>query len=332
MLASYGVRSLGQVGRDVGKILSSWRGAEGFDLDLTSAGLLRPDLSLAAYAGRIPSDGRAPIYNLFDRTGGGQTMQTRVTRRRMRDYRGGRLSYDDHDGTDFVCPPGTPLVAAAPGTLVAVRDNWIGGGLSAMIDHGRGVVTQYSHLRRLLVEVGAPLVRGEAVAESGTSGIDLLVGAPWVPPHVHFTVWVRGRPVDPYRAAGESPHPGLWMDGNDPTPARGAHASDPSPELEADDYDARAIDEVIDACRDVPTREELRRASSPAMAAALLDDRMHRDRRFWPERARQIALRRPADASEVKLTLPLPKDRYVGARCGDVPWTRALPLKRDPFD
>jgi hypothetical protein len=323
LLAAYGVRSFAQVRDDLGKIFASWRDAEGFDLDLTTAGLFRADLSLAAYAGRRPADGRAPIYNLFDRTGGGESMQTRVTRRRMRDYRGGRLSYDDHDGTDFVCPPGTPLVAAASGTLVAVRDNWVGGGLSAMIDHGRGVVTQYSHLSRLVAEIGAPLSRGEAFAESGTSGIDLLVGAPWIPPHVHFTVWVSGRPVDPYNTPGESrDRSGLWMHHNDPAPARGPAANDLKPELDENELDAAAIDAVIGACSDAKTRGELRAASSPAMAAALLEDRMHRDRRLWPEHARRTPLRRPADDTRVMLTLPLPADRYVGARCADAPWTR----------
>ena len=44
--------------------------------------------------------------------GRGTSYEVTVTRRRMRDWRGGRLSYDEHDGTDFVCPPGSPLCAA----------------------------------------------------------------------------------------------------------------------------------------------------------------------------------------------------------------------------
>ena len=94
---------------------------------------------MPAYRGLVPEDGRAPIFNLFDRVGGGWSFTQRVTRRAVRDYRGGRLSYDEHDGTDFVCPVGTPLVAAAPGQVVLIRDRWLRGGLTIAVDHGENL-------------------------------------------------------------------------------------------------------------------------------------------------------------------------------------------------
>src|SRR5438552_2062169 len=137
----FGVRSPSQVARDLAEVArGAWHGR--FQFDVSSAGLLRPDLSLPAYAGLIPADGRAPIFNLFDRVGGGRRYTQRVSRSTARDFRGGRLSYDEHDGTDFVCPIGTPLVAAAPGIVVMIRDRWLRGGLTIAVDHGHGVVTQ----------------------------------------------------------------------------------------------------------------------------------------------------------------------------------------------
>src|SRR5207248_2581223 len=139
-----------------------------------------------------------------------------------------RLTYDEHDGTDFVCPPGMPLASAAPGVVVAVRDVFLRGGLTVIVDHGAGVVTQYTHCSKVIAEVGQPLLRGEVVALSGTSGIDMLSGFPWVAPHVHFMVWVRGRPVDPFVLRGERDRAGTWLHANDPRPSAPL-ADDPAP-------------------------------------------------------------------------------------------------------
>jgi murein DD-endopeptidase MepM/ murein hydrolase activator NlpD len=142
LLDQFGVRSGQQVLRDVGTMLRILGTGRRSVLGLSTAGFFRPDLSLPAYAGFLPKDGLSPIYNFFDRTGGGRDFGPVVTRKTCRDYRGGRLTYDEHDGTDFVCPPGTPLAAAAPGVVVAVRDRFLRGGLTACVDHGAGVVTQ----------------------------------------------------------------------------------------------------------------------------------------------------------------------------------------------
>src|SRR4051794_1760601 len=77
----FGVRSAAQVGRDLAEVARGTFEGTRFQVDVRSAGLLRPDLSLAAYAGLIPRDGRAPIFNLFDRVGGGRHYSQRVSRR-----------------------------------------------------------------------------------------------------------------------------------------------------------------------------------------------------------------------------------------------------------
>jgi hypothetical protein len=317
----FGVRSLSQVARAFATVLSHVPARDRYTASPSSAGLLRPDLSLPAYAGLVPNDGIAPIFNLFDRTGGGNGFRSTVTRDTCRDFRGGRLSYDEHDGTDLVCPPGTPLVVAAPGVLVATRESFLRGGLTACVDHGHGVVTQYTHLSRLVAEIGQPLRRGEVVAMSGTAGFDMVSGFPWVPPHVHFMVWVRGRPIDPYRADGEAVRAGLWLHGNAPRTSAALSDDAPPPSLEALAVDHAALEHMIDRCRSPAIRAELARAPSAAARVAICEDSLHHDRPDWREESPDV-LRPPGDPLAVRLTLPLPPSEYRGARPADAPWTR----------
>lgn len=319
-VGSFGIRSLAQVRRDLGAVLSHLPAQDRYTFNLGSAALLRPDLSLPAYAGIVPRDGLSPIFNFFDRNGGGRGFAATVRRTRgLRDFRGGRLSYDEHDGTDFVCPPGTPLVAAAPGIVAATRDTWLRGGLTLCIDHGDGVVTQYTHLTSALVEPGQRVERGSPVALSGNSGFDMTQFFPWVPPHVHFMVWVEGRPVDPYLAAGEAARAGTWAALET---VRGALAGDPSPAAITSAPDARAIEKLAGLCRSARIRAEIEGAPDDIARAALLEDSLHHDRPDWPDEASAVRLRPPGDPRRVRITLPLPASLYRGARAADTPWTR----------
>lgn len=318
----FGIRGKDQLVRDLGTVVSHLVARDKFLVGPSSAGLLRPDLSLPAYAGLVPDDGLAPIFNFFDRIGGGFGYRQAVTRDHARDFRGGRLSYDEHDGTDFVCPPGTPLVAAAPGVVVATRDTWLRGGLTVCVDHGEGVVTQYTHCSARVAEIGQPVLRGDVIALSGTSGIDLTQFFPWIPPHVHFMVWIRGWPVDPYLADGESARPGTWHHGNDPRTANGPLPDDPTPSLADVGVCEAAIGEALALCRDVRIREEIERAPSDPARVAILEDSLHHDRDAWPDEVRALKLRPRANPAKVRLTLPLPASMYRGARAGDTPWTK----------
>ncbi len=314
----FGVKSVGQVLDTIRTVVTA-RGR--YSVALSSAGLLRPDLSFPAYRRRLPEDRVAPIFNLFDRTGGGAGFRATTSRDTCRDYRGGRLTYDEHDGTDFVCPPGTPLCAAAPGVVVAARDTFLRGGLTLCVDHGHGVVTQYTHLSRLVAAIGQSVCRGEVVALSGTAGFDMLTGFPWVPPHVHFMVWVRGRPVDPYRAPGEGDRPGLWYHGGDPETSGPLGGDGNPPSLASLAVDSLAIARLEGCCQDPAIRAELARAHSDAGRAAILEDSLHHDRPAW-RGVDPDELRPPSDPGEVRLTLPLHRDLYARARPVDAPWTR----------
>lgn len=101
-----------------------------------------------------------------------------------------------HKGVDVTARHGTPIVATAAGriTLVGRQGSY---GNMVEIDHGFGVRTRYAHASTLLVRRGQRIKRGETIAEVGTSGLS-------VAPHVHYEVWVNGRPVDPRRYILES--------------------------------------------------------------------------------------------------------------------------------
>lgn len=94
-----------------------------------------------------------------------------------------------HDGMDIGVPKGTPVRAAAAGTVIMA--SWYGGyGNAIKIDHGGGVVTLYAHLSSIGVEVGQKVAAGANIGYSGNTGTS-------TGPHLHFTVMVGGSPVDP---------------------------------------------------------------------------------------------------------------------------------------
>lgn len=99
-----------------------------------------------------------------------------------------------HAGTDFGAPCGTPVRAAADGTVV--RAGWAGGsGLQVVLDHGlvrrTPLATSYNHLSKILVG-GGRVTRGQVIALVGSTGLS--TGC-----HLHFSVYDAGRPVDPMR-------------------------------------------------------------------------------------------------------------------------------------
>lgn len=94
-----------------------------------------------------------------------------------------------HEGIDISAPHGTPILAAAKGTVVSAR--WMAGlGYTVEIDHGYGYSTRYGHASKLLVRRGQRVERGGPIALVGSTGIS-------TSPHLHYEVHVRGRAVNP---------------------------------------------------------------------------------------------------------------------------------------
>ncbi|MBG0791282.1 MAG: M23 family metallopeptidase [Desulfovibrionaceae bacterium] len=94
-----------------------------------------------------------------------------------------------HRGNDFRSPMGNPVKAAADGVVILVGDHYYAGN-SVYIDHGNGLVTMYFHLSKPMVKEGDRVQRGQSIGLSGMSG--RATG-----PHLHFSVSVMGKLVDP---------------------------------------------------------------------------------------------------------------------------------------
>ncbi len=99
-----------------------------------------------------------------------------------------------HTGTDFGIACGTPVYAAAAGTMISA--GWSGGyGKRIVIDHGwlagADLASTYNHLSRIVVSSGS-VRRGELIAYSGTTGLS--TGC-----HLHFEVLANGVYTNPMR-------------------------------------------------------------------------------------------------------------------------------------
>lgn len=98
---------------------------------------------------------------------------------------------DFHYGIDIAGIPGTPVLAAADGTVILAgrQGNY---GLLVVVDHGYGLRTLYAHLSRIVVRPGQRVVKGQRIGALGSTGLS-------TGPHLHYEVHVRGRPVNPRR-------------------------------------------------------------------------------------------------------------------------------------
>ena len=100
-------------------------------------------------------------------------------------YRWGRL----HAGIDIGAGYGTPIHAAAAGTVVLA--SWNGGyGNYTCVDHGGGLATCYAHQSSYAVSAGANVSQGQVIGYVGNTGHSF-------GPHLHFEVRINGSPVDP---------------------------------------------------------------------------------------------------------------------------------------
>jgi murein DD-endopeptidase MepM/ murein hydrolase activator NlpD len=103
-----------------------------------------------------------------------------------------------HTGLDFSADPGTPILAAAGGVVVAQEYHAAYGNLIE-IDHGNGLISRYAHASRVFVKKGDLIKRGKKIAEVGTTGRS--TGS-----HLHFEVLAQGVQQDPQKflAAGQN--------------------------------------------------------------------------------------------------------------------------------
>ena len=97
-----------------------------------------------------------------------------------------------HTGTDIACAEGTPILAAADGTVTVANglDNWGGSyGYYIQIDHGGGLETLYAHCSSICVTTGQQVQAGQVIGYVGHTG--RVTGN-----HLHWEVRLNGSRTD----------------------------------------------------------------------------------------------------------------------------------------
>jgi hypothetical protein len=120
-----------------------------------------------------------------------------------------------HNGIDLAAPLGTPVLAAASGTVISAGPQ-SDGAVVVKIRHDDGYVSLYAHLDpSLQVTVGQQVAAGQTIGKVGVTGVT-------TGPHLHFGLYTSdGTAVDPspYLSAGHLPDPATLL---------GPSPSDPS--------------------------------------------------------------------------------------------------------
>lgn len=94
-----------------------------------------------------------------------------------------------HFGIDIAAEAGAPIKAAGSGTVILA--DWTPDyGNMVIISHGDNLYSYYGHAKRLLVDQGYQVKRGQPIALLGNSGISSA-------PHLHFEIWHGNTPLDP---------------------------------------------------------------------------------------------------------------------------------------
>ncbi len=97
-----------------------------------------------------------------------------------------------HEGIDIAVPAGTPIRAAASGSVVLVQSEAESGGYGnfTCLEHGGGLQTCYAHQSSVAVSSGQSVSQGDVIGYVGCTGHCF-------GDHLHFEVRVGGAPTDP---------------------------------------------------------------------------------------------------------------------------------------
>lgn len=102
-----------------------------------------------------------------------------------------RFNGVDAKGVDIANVPGTPVVAAATGTVVYAGNGLRGYGNLLIVKHNANFLTAYAHNRALLVKEGQKVTQGQQIAEMGDSDSNRVA--------LHFELRYDGKSIDPAR-------------------------------------------------------------------------------------------------------------------------------------
>ncbi|MBV9571818.1 MAG: M23 family metallopeptidase [Alphaproteobacteria bacterium] len=129
------------------------------------AALEKPDAQNTGVAFEWPIEGKVIAH--FGRDGGGLR----------------------NDGINIAAEPGTPIHAAASGTVI-YADKLKGYGRLILVRHDNRYITAYAHAQSILVASGDHVARGDVIGYSGATG-DIRT------PQLHFEIRQGAKPVDP---------------------------------------------------------------------------------------------------------------------------------------
>jgi murein DD-endopeptidase MepM/ murein hydrolase activator NlpD len=97
-----------------------------------------------------------------------------------------------NDGINIAARDGTPVLAAENGVVVYAGSSIPGFGRMLLVRHADGFMTAYAHNSALEVGVGDEVLRGQPIAQVGSTG-DV------ASPQLHFELRLGAKPVDPSR-------------------------------------------------------------------------------------------------------------------------------------
>jgi murein DD-endopeptidase MepM/ murein hydrolase activator NlpD len=104
-------------------------------------------------------------------------------------FEGRDVDRQTHLGYDLAVTSAIPILAANAGKVL--HADWLGiYGNCVVVDHGMGIASLYGHLSSIDVRLGDSVQKGQVLGRSGMTG---LAGGD----HLHFTMLVHGRPVNP---------------------------------------------------------------------------------------------------------------------------------------
>ncbi len=101
---------------------------------------------------------------------------------------------DTHKAIDFAAPLGTPVVAAADGTIV--YSGWKGGyGIDVEVKHENSYRTLNAHLSKIAkgIKNGVTVEQGQIIGYVGSTGMS-------TGPHLHFAMYKNSTPINPLTA------------------------------------------------------------------------------------------------------------------------------------
>ena len=102
-----------------------------------------------------------------------------------------QFSEPGQKGIAFAGQEGDPVLAAGDGRVVYSGSGLRGYGNLVIVKHEGDFLTAYAHNRKILVNEGQTVKRGQQIAELGSTDSDI--------PKLHFEVRLSGKPVDPMR-------------------------------------------------------------------------------------------------------------------------------------